>query len=561
MTTTQTNDHQISLLVAVTGHRDIVEIDIPKIRADICAQLVNIESNTIKQNVRPILLSGLAAGGDQLVAQEALKRNWDVFAVFPMPLSDFLEDFTSQKDREALMNLKAQCKQVIEIPWALSLDSDITDQRDQQYRNQSIFIVRQSQLVIALWDGTPANLSGSCGTAYAVELCRKGPPPVGGEVLAAPETTSLIHIPIRRQSDLKRAPIFEANPPSTDSIYINVCKEFGSYNKAAAKLIKTNPLKIKECADQLIPEELMQNLDLEIHELVGQYAVADALAQDRQTIRNRVVKVASIATILAAFAQGTNAMLSQTSWMIVYGVAAGLAYGLYLILFKLPYYRTEDRYLEYRALAEALRVQIFWRLAGLSEGTAEHYLQLVKSDVGWVREAARSISLPVSINSSNGTEALEIIDKFWINNQVRYFVGETPDVIDGAAMKCKKKQQQFDYSANLAMAFGVVSVVVGTVSAESICGISPDIKAGASAYATALFLCAGVIKAYATAMGYADQAVSYEKMGAIFQRAERLLEQDQRRQNECLLALGKHALAENAEWLLQHRRSAFKIPS
>jgi hypothetical protein len=128
-------------------------------------------------------------------------------------------------------------------------------------------------------------------------------------------------------------------------------------------------------------------------------------------------------------------------------------------------------------------------------------------------------------------------------------------------MKCKKKQQWFDSFANLAMVFGVVSVVVGTVSAASIYAIPPYVKEAASAYATALFLCGGVLKAYVAAMGYADQAVSYEKMGAIFQRAERLLEQDQRRQNECVLALGKHALAENAEWLLQHRRSAFKIQS
>ena len=87
--------------------------------------------------------------------------------------------------------------------------------------------------------------------------------------------------------------------------------------------------------------------------------------------------------------------------------------------------------------------------------------------------------------------------------------------------------------------------------------ITPAIKKQVAEYATC-FLMAGVIKGYLAAMGYAEQAVSYEKMGAIFRWAQRLFESDHARQHECLFALGKHALAENAEWLMQHRRNAFK---
>ena len=557
MQPTQTKVSLISLFVGVTGHRDIVDEDVPKIRASIRAKLLRIES--ISKNVRPILLSGLADGGDQLVAQEALKRDWDVFAVFPMPFSDFLQDFTSENKREALLSLKGQCRQVIETPWALSLDADITDPRDQQYRNQSIFVARQSQLVVALWDGTPAQPSGACGTAYVVELCRKGLPPIEGEVLAAPETTSLIHIPVRRQSDPDRKPVLEAKPPASDRIYKDVCKEFGSYNKAAAKLCTTKPQNVKQSKDWLISETCIQTLDVAAQTLIDQYACADGLAIDRQATRNRVVKVASIATIFAAVAQATNGLLAQTSWMIVYGIAVGLAYGLYLILFKLPFYRTEDRYLEYRALAEALRVQVFWRLAGLPAEAAEHYLQLVKTEVGWVREALRSISLHASIANFERTVAVDVVKEFWIDEQIRYFVGTEAEEVNGASLKCKKLQGRFDFVANSAMVCG--AILVGAASAASIYDIPTDIKAAASAYSATFFLLGGVFKAYVAAMGYADQAISYEKMGAIFRGAKRILEQDQRRQNECLFALGKQALAENAEWLLQHRKNAFKVQS
>ena len=188
----------IALFVGVTGHRDMLDAEIPSIRTRVASELERIES--VANGVRLILLSGLAEGGDQIVVEEALKRGWEVFAVFPMPFSDYLADFTTDQRRNALIKLKERCAEINEIPWATSQDPDISDPRDQQYRNQSIYIARQSQVVIALWDGSPAQAKGACGTAYVAALCHNGSfSPVAGEVLVAPETTPLIHIPVRRK--------------------------------------------------------------------------------------------------------------------------------------------------------------------------------------------------------------------------------------------------------------------------------------------------------------------------------------------------------------------------
>jgi hypothetical protein len=545
---------RIALIVGVTGHRDIIDRDIPDIRTKICVELDRIKAAA--KDVRPILLSGLAEGGDQLVAEEALKRNWKVYAIFPMPFADYLADFATDDKRKTLTNLKDRCADFHEIPWALALDSDITDPRDQQYRNQSIFIARQSQVVIALWDGTPANPKGACGASYVAELCRNGPPPIEGEVLVAPETTSLIHIPVKRQSAPDREPVRQPVLPS-DQAYLQVCKEFGSYNGAVATMREANPQKIKTSKNWLMPEEALQELDPATRALIEQYACANALAVDQQTYRNQVVKLASIATLVGAFAQATNGLLAQTSWMIAYGIAVGVAYGLYLILFKLPFFRIEDRYLEYRALAESLRIQIFWRAAGVPADAAEHYLQLVKTEVGWIREALRSISLCASIADSRRQTAADVVKKFWIDGQIKYFVGTNPATVEGKSLDCKKLQKWLDFGANAALVVGVV--LVAAAGAASLYPIPLGIKAAASAYSATFFLLAGVIKGYVAAMGYAEQAVSYEKMGAIFRGAQRLFEQDQSRRAECLFALGKHALAENAEWLMQHRKNAFTV--
>lgn len=548
---------EIALFVGVTGHRLLIGGDILELRTKVSAALAHIESKAI--GVPLVLLSGLAEGADQLVAEEALKRNWKVFAVFPMPLADYLKDFETESSRNDFLRLKDRCSGIHEIPYATSQDADITEPKNQQYRNQSIYIARQSQLVIALWDGIAALTKDACGTAYVVKLCREGPPPTEGEILAAPETTSLIHIPTRRQTEPDHTPVLDKNPLATDSVYLDLCKQFGSYNRAAAKLCKVAPQKVEKSKTYLVPDFSSEETDHATQILVDQYACADALAQDRQTTRNNVVKVASIATVFAAFAQATNGLLAQTAWMILYGLAAGTAYGLYLILFKLPFYRTEDRYLEYRALAEALRVQVFWRCSGLTAVAAEHYLQLVKTEVGWVREALRSMTLYATMGSPHSKVSLSFVMKNWIDDQANYFVGKELKVVSGKSLKYKELQKKFDVAANLAMACG--AILVGAAGAASMHLVPEGIKAAASAYSASFFLLGGVINGYVAAMGYSDHAVSYAKMGAIFRGAKHVLEQDDGHPVACLFALGKQALAENAEWLMQHRKNAFKVQS
>ena len=336
------DNSEIALIVGVSGHRDLLDDDIPEIRTRIVSELEKIES--LAKGVRLVLLSGLAEGSDQLVAEEALKRKWEVFAAFPMPFPDYLSDFETGSQREALIKLKGECSAIHEIPWAAARDPDITNARDQQYRNQSIFIARQAQIVIALWDGTPAQPLGACGTAYVVTLCRKGPPPIEGEVLAAPETTSLIHIPVRRRSAPDVKPILQPTLPS-DRIHLQICREFCTYARVVSKLQNASPQEIRKSREWLIDDESLNTLDSDTVTLIDQYCHADALARNLQSKRNLVVKVASLAVILGAFAQATNGILSQSSWMIAYGVAVGFAYSLYIILFRLPFIRIEDHYI------------------------------------------------------------------------------------------------------------------------------------------------------------------------------------------------------------------------
>lgn len=491
---------EITLFVGVIGHRDIVGSSVAETKKRVSLELGRIEEAA--KGVRLVLLSGLAEGGDQIVAEEALGRDWEVFAVFPMPFSDYLADFTTENRREELIRLADRCSARIEIPWSTLLDPDISNLRDQQYRKQSQYIARQSQFVVALWDGVPAATAGACGTAYAVALCRDGTlPPVEGEVLAAPEATPLIHIPVRRQS----APALGSAFPlmvATGSDDLRIAREFCAYASAVARFRNTCPQQIRLSQDWLISQESLDRLDDETKALIEHYCVADAMARDRQNKRNLAIKLASIATVVGAFAQATNSLLSQPSWMICYGVAVGLAYALYVVLFLLPLYRIEDRYLEYRALAEAIRVQIAWRIAGVTKVAAEHYLQLVKTEVGWVRELLRSISLGAATKSSDVPPDLELAKQFWVDGQANYFVGKNPARIEGKALESKKLRDRFDLAANAAL--GVGAALVAIAGAATLHPIPAEVKAAASAYSASFFLMAGIIRGYVSCMGYAE---------------------------------------------------------
>ena len=550
------------LVVGVSGHRDILDSDIPEIRTRVISELKLIEDTA--KDLRLILISGLAKGCDQIVAEEALNRKWEVVAVLPMPFADYLGDFPSDQEREKLVALKGRCSSVIEIPWAASRDLDINDPNDQQYRNQGVFIARHSQVVIALWDGLPASEREACGTAYVAKLCREGSlPPIDGEVLAAPETTPLIHIPVRRESAPKQTAEFPRTPQCDLSVR-KIIKEFSAYATATAGLRKKNPQIIQKSRELLISQKAWEQLDDGTKALVEHYCSADALAVDRQNTRNWVIRWASIATVAGAFAQATNGIHAHSSWMIAYGVAVAIAYGLYLLFIHLPFFRIEDRYLEYRALAEALRVQIFWRIAGIPAVAAEHYLQLAKTEVGWVREALRSIWLSESNSSSRREPDYGLVKRWWIDYQANFFVGENPRLIEGKALKCKRWQKRFDMAANVALGVGVV--LVAMAGAAVIFPLLQCIKETASAYSASFFLLAAVIKGYVSSMGYAEQAISYEKMGAIFRGIQQIFEHNQasvreERLRALVLALGKQALAENADWLIQHRKNAFEVQS
>jgi hypothetical protein len=164
----QGDDHSgIPFIVGIAGHRDLNPQGLPHIRAAVADHLRQLQGRLRGTDLR--LMTGLAAGSDQLVAQVALGLGIAVDAVLPMPLKQYAEDFDAQSlaTLEALIrHPKVRCSELPPpVPGQATAASARLSHRDSLYFNLAQKLTRNCALLIAIWDGkSPALPAGTTDT-------------------------------------------------------------------------------------------------------------------------------------------------------------------------------------------------------------------------------------------------------------------------------------------------------------------------------------------------------------------------------------------------------------
>ena len=85
---------QIPLVIGVTGHRDLVDGEIPGVRARIEALFSLLKNNF--PDLPLLVLTGLAEGADRLVVEVAAEFDSGIVNVLPMPKSLYELDFRDE---------------------------------------------------------------------------------------------------------------------------------------------------------------------------------------------------------------------------------------------------------------------------------------------------------------------------------------------------------------------------------------------------------------------------------------------------------------------------------
>ena len=149
--------------LGVTGHRVLGD------RALLCQAVSKaldlIEAYFLNPGQGLLLLSPLAQGADQLVAELVLKRP-GARLIVPLPFEErrYMATFTNSKARERFKALVARAERVLVVPEANRAE-------EEAYEAVGRFVVDNSRLILAVWDGQRAR--GRGGTGEIVEYARK----------------------------------------------------------------------------------------------------------------------------------------------------------------------------------------------------------------------------------------------------------------------------------------------------------------------------------------------------------------------------------------------------
>ncbi len=552
-------DGRLPIVIGVTGHRHLRESDLPDYRARVSEFFEHLERRYPATPLR--VISALAAGADRLVAELALERGYELIAPLPLEREDYERDFPDSVAEFRTILERVPAERV--FVWPRPGDGngskwcETQAERDRQYAEVGAFVADQCHILLAIWDGVPGEeASAGTGAVVAMKLGRA----VGGQssarsALDPDDSGPVFHVhAVRSGSDAQaRQKVEWLFPQDSDAeLFHTVCARLNRFNREAARSRKRIRSAVPAAAESLLPGiETERGGD---RALAMAFAYADRLAAHYQRITHRVLR---LTLLLAAVMALTFEVYAEV--LPVRAVPLGYLLCFALLTLVLIWHRRLDaqaRYLDYRALAEGLRVQFYWRLAGLTDNASASYLRKQLDELRWIREALRATGAAPPPSAAHP----ELAMKCWVHGQATYYAAHA-QLHERRMLRIERWSSVF-LAIGLLAAFSLVALwklleqlVTWHHWAVLVMGFAP--------------VAAALWEAYGERIGARTQANQYARFAAIFSRAERFinrLEQEEptpsRREGELSLLreLGREALIENADWVLLLRDRPIALP-
>jgi hypothetical protein len=204
------------------------------------------------------------------------------------------------------------------------------------------------------------------------------------------------------------------------------------------------------------------------------------------------------------------------------------------------------RHEDYRALAEALRVQLFWMAAGLPDIVADHYLRKHAGEMMWIRDAISECGLYADVLergvSGNADRPRRLaLARRWVEGQAAFFA---------------KSHKENKRKKTVLTILGATAGLLGCI--WPLLGLLADSKDWPHAVAPVALYWAALTWSYIELRGYKELARQYGRMYSLFHDADEDLKlfehnQDFDSMEKTIQELGGEALRENADWLAMHR--------
>lgn len=557
----------LHLSVGVTGHRDLVADEVTVIEKRLRTFFGGLQREYPELPIQ--LISPLAEGGDQVAAEVALSMGISLVTVLPMAQTEYERDFSTEESLAAFRDLLEKSHEVIVLPAvAGDLETPYSEhERALQYAQLGVFTSDHCHILLALWDGKLGESIG--GTGHVVKYHLTGimdgldgdPTPAG---LLADNENDLVYqiVCSRDREDGSVEPGLEPGDAfwSCSRPEVSRLKELPPlYSRLLGRLRvfardwldKTQMVEARSSSLLVNDSGLERPRGAETTDRL--FRAADGLAVHYQarvigSLRSMHVLAVLMGLVLLVYSE-----FDAPSYMILVFLALFFSgVSLYIIGGNNEWHR---KYLDYRTLAEGLRVQLYWNLSGVVEkewaGFAyDNFLLKQDPDLGWIRHVMRQASMKRERGVSAAPEWLPWVIERWIGE-----AGGGPGQLHYYARKERQNAVRFNRTQRL----GTICLWTGIATAALLflldTAASEDQKNGLLVLMGVLPLVAGIWDAYSHKVAEKELIKQYGFMRRVFMRARHLTigTNDPAFQRQVLRALGQAALDEGAEWLLMHR--------
>ena len=638
---------RLPLVIGATGHRDLQDQDVPRLEQEVAAIITTLRRDYLGDDMATpiIILSALAEGADRLVARVALKQGALLIAPLPMPIEEYRRDFDG--DLAEFEELFAQAISAPVMPLqGVSLEAIRTDQdqRNEQYRKLGVFITRHCHVLLALWDGSDERVSPG-GTAEVVSFKRdgipllvSGSPRISLDVSAHGPVIEIMTPRLRETSDANevfvrpwgRLVITRYRGTIVWRAWRNVVAYYGNlvrhelederarlspaarrelesweqfqalinltckFNRDAARLAKASDgsARLAQSLDHLFTDGDSSKADADARSRAMEcapawcklHAIADVLALERQSQFKWDWKclmclgfIAFICFALFPRVGYVWNVLFLVGYLVTFAVGAAVYFGARLR-------QDQERYLDYRALAEALRIVIYWTLIGIGRSNSRRdrgledesgvgALGLIANacsvnepgELAWVKVCLRTLEwlVPPGQPFRDWADPVghAIIRRFWVQGQLAYFKRQSHHHYNFV-----KRITAWSHLMLLLPNSVLVPMMIYLMlyKAESDWhGV--NMKLLSLVILSLLTSVAAVFVAYSERLALSEQARQYDRMRELFGRASDLLpnELDDRTRpfaHALYQEIGMEAMKENAEWVSIYRQRPIKPP-
>ncbi len=566
-------DGRLALVVGAIGHRDLRTSELALLTQRVRDFFVSMQQRY--PELRITLLTSLADGADRLVADVAESLSMPITFVLPMANDLYERDFDTRSLAEyrTLLGLG----EVLTLPLARgNTAEDVTHPgaaRDLQYAQLGAFIAAHCHILLALWDGQTNGLAG--GTAQVIRFHQDDYMPglsadePRSRIDDADDESDLVYHVVCSRSRDGGDPLAPLRPgetwwlsrddqfPRTQAMparYEIVLRRMVEFSRDA-RMYRD---RVARYGDSLVPPGV--TVDAGAQGINDLYRVADTLARFYQRRESRALLalcsfagVAGLCFVAYGDLPGQELMIYP---YVAFLVAGMLAYGLE------RRGAWQRRHLDYRVLAEALRVQFFWAVAGVTRSALnrfghDSFLKRQDLELGWIRNVLRVAGArDDALGSSAGESGIELAISNWIDdaNTTRGQLG-----FYSARWHTRLRRHR-------------VTSIVGALCFAAGLALAVWIALGQwwfdrkAADATIAFmgmlpLVAAIWQGYAHRTAEAELINQYQFMQRIFSNARRQLSRtdapDERRR--ILRELGDAALREHSQWILRQRERPLSV--